>query len=55
MEKNPVRVVLGDDEYRALREVSDDINWRFGPALILAYETGHGIGAIRALIQDLYF
>ena len=49
MEKNPVRVVLGNDEYRALREVSDGIDWRFSTALVLAHETGHRIGAIRAL------
>ena len=48
-EKNPNRVVLTDDEYRALLGVSRRVNWRFHVALVLAHETGHRIGAIRQL------
>jgi len=45
-EKNPNRVVLTEEEYRALLEVSGRVDWRFHLALILAHETGHRIGAI---------
>lgn len=48
-EKNPVRVVLKDSEYRALLSVSKGMDWRFRVALVLAHETGHRIGAIRKL------
>lgn len=48
-EKNPLRVVLTDDEYGALLRVADQVGWRFRVALILAHETGHRIGAIRQL------
>ncbi len=48
-EKNPVRVVLAEEEYRALLEVSRRVDWRFQVALVLAHETGHRIGAIRQL------
>ena len=48
-QKNPARVVLTEDEYRALLEVSGRIGWRFHFALVLAHETGHRIGAIRKL------
>ena len=48
-EKNPTRVVLSEDEYRALLQVSRDVDWRFHVALVLAHETGHRIGAIRQL------
>ena len=48
-EKNPTRVVLAEDEYRALLGVSRQVNWRFHVALVLAHETGHRIGAIRQL------
>ncbi len=48
-EKNPNRVVLADEEYRALLEVSGQVEWRFSVALVLAHETGHRIGAIRQL------
>ena len=44
--KNPNRVILDDDEYRALLRVSRQVNWRFHVALVLAHETGHRIGAI---------
>ena len=46
-EKNPKRVVLTEDEYRALLRVSQQVDWRFYVALVLAHETGHRIGAIR--------
>ena len=48
-EKNPTRVVLADEEYRALLEVSRRVDWRFHVAFVLAHETGHRIGAIRQL------
>ena len=48
-EKNPNRVVLTEDEYRALLGVSRQVGWRFHVALVLAHETGHRIGAIRKL------
>ena len=48
-EKNPTRVVLTEDEYRALLKVADRLDWRFRVALVLAHETGHRIGAIRQL------
>ncbi|WP_428276333.1 tyrosine-type recombinase/integrase [Candidatus Palauibacter sp.] len=48
-EKNPVRVVLGEEEYQALLKVSRRVNWRFRVALVLAHETGHRIGAVRQL------
>ena len=48
-EKNPVRIVLTDEEYRALLKVSGKVDWRFRVALVLAHETGHRIGAIRQL------
>ena len=49
VEKNPVRVVITDKEYRALLKVSRRVGWRFHVALVLAHETGHRIGAIRKL------
>ena len=49
VEKNPLRVVLSDEEYRALLKVSRPVDWRFHVALVLAHETGHRIGAIRKL------
>ena len=48
-EKNPVRFVVTDKEYRALLKVSRQVGWRFHAALVLAHETGHRIGAIRKL------
>lgn len=48
-EKNPLRVVMTDEEYQALLGVSKEIEWRFHVALVLAHETGHRIGAIRQL------
>ena len=48
-EKNPARVVLSEDQYRALLAVSWQVGWRFHVALVLAHETGHRIGAIRHL------
>ena len=49
MEKNPTRIVLTEDEYRALLGVSREVDWRFRVALVLAHETGHRIGAVRKL------
>ena len=48
-EKNPVRVVLSEEVYQALLEVSRPVDWRFRVALVVAHETGHRIGAIRQL------
>ena len=48
-EKNPTRVLLTEDEYEALLQVSLEMDWRFYVALVLAHETGHRIGAIRQL------
>ena len=48
-EKNPTRVILVEEEYLALLEVSRQVDWRFRVALVLAHETGHRIGAIRQL------
>ena len=48
-EKNPRRVALTEDEYRALLKVACRVDWRFRVALVLAHETGHRIGAIRQL------
>ncbi len=48
-EKNPTRVVLAEEEYRALLKVSCRMDWRFRVALVLAHETGHRIGAVRKL------
>ena len=45
-EKNPNRVVLAEEEYRALLKVSSRMDWRFRVALVLAHETGHRIGSI---------
>ena len=45
-EKNPNRVVLSEEEYRALLKVSNRTDWRFRVALVLAHETGHRIGSI---------
>ena len=52
MEKNPTRIVLTEDEYRALLGVSRKVDWRFRVALVLAHETGHRIGAVRKLRWD---
>ena len=49
VEKNPTRVVLTEEEYQALLQVSRQVDWRFHAALVLAHETGHRIGAIRNL------
>ncbi len=49
VEKNPTRVVLTEEEYQGLLQVSRQVDWRFHVALVLAHETGHRIGAIRNL------
>ena len=48
-EKNPTRIVLSDEEYDAMLQVSRRVDWRFHVALVIAHETGHRIGAIRHL------
>ena len=40
VEKNPVRVVVTDKEYRALLKVSRQVGWRFHVALVLATRPG---------------
>ena len=47
--KNPRRVFITEPEYKALLGVSLEVDWRFHVTLVLAYETGHRIGAIRQL------
>ncbi len=42
-EKNPTRVVLTEEEYRALLRVSQQVDWRFHVALVLAHETGQHV------------
>ena len=42
-------MVITEPEYQALLGVSLEVDWRFHVALVLAHETGHGIGAIRQL------
>ena len=55
-ERNPTRVVLSDEAYEALLQVSRQVGWRFRAALVLAHETGHRIGAIRQLLwSDIDF
>lgn len=49
-EKNPTRVILEDAEYQSLRDIANDVDWRFRVALVLGHETGHRIGAIRQLV-----
>ena len=39
-EKNPRRVALTEDEYRALLKVACRVDWRYRVALVLAHETG---------------
>ena len=48
-ETNHTRVVLTEDEYRALVKVSRRVDWRCRAALVLAYKMGHRIGSIRQL------
>ena len=40
VEKNPVRVVVTDEEFRALLEMSRQVGWRFHVALVLAHPHG---------------
>ena len=51
-EKNPNRVVLSEEEYKAMLGVSGQVDWRFHVALVLTHETGHRIGAVRQLRWD---
>ena len=48
-EKNPQRVLISEEEYRAVLSVADQVCWRFKGMLVVAHETGHRIGAIRQL------
>lgn len=42
-------MLLTDAEYQALLRASEEMDWRFRVALVIAHETGHRIGAIRQL------
>jgi integrase len=48
-ERSPVRSILTDAQYQALRTAAASVNWRLELALVLANETGHRISAIRQL------
>jgi integrase len=48
-EDNPQSHMLGIDRYMSMLEVADEVAQQFRLALILAYETGRRIGAIRQL------
>jgi len=48
-EENPNQPLITENRYRAMLAVSGEVDWRFRVALVLAYETGHRIGAIRQL------
>jgi integrase len=48
-EASPKRPTVSRAEYLSLLEASEDMDWRYGLALVLGYETGHRIGAIRTL------
>ena len=54
VEKNPVRVVVTDKEYRALLKVSRQVGWRFHVALVLAHETGCGFRRIPITDSDSF-
>lgn len=45
----PARPRVSRERYAAMREAAPSVGWRFDVALVLAYETGHRIGAIRHL------
>ncbi len=48
-ERSPVRSILTEAQYQALRNAAAPVDWRLELALVLANETGHRISAIRKL------
>ena len=50
-EKNPARIVLAEEEYQALLQVSRH-DWRFHVALVLAHETGHRRARIKGCVKE---
>ena len=48
-EESPKRPILSQERYKVMLDVADRVGWRFKVALILVYETGHRIGAVRKL------
>lgn len=48
-EKNPKRPMLTDEQYARMTAAASEMDWRFGLALVLAYETGHRNQSIRNL------
>ena len=48
-EKNPERPSLTEAQFQAILEASEETDWRFQVALVLAHETGHRVGSIRTL------
>ena len=48
-EENPQRPMVFQERYEAMLKVADEVDPRFGLALVLANETGHRIGSIRQL------
>ena len=48
-EESPNRPMITAAEYQAMRAIARNVNAMFEVALVLAHETGHRIGAIRAL------
>lgn len=49
VEENPRRPLAFQERYEAMLKVADEVDPRFGVALVLANETGHRIGSIRQL------
>lgn len=49
-EESPRRPLMSRERYEAMRAASAGVDWRFALALVLAFETGHRIGAIRQLL-----
>jgi integrase len=48
-QESPKRPLVMGDRYEAMLRVADEVDPRFGLALVLAHATGHRIGAIRRL------
>ena len=48
-EESPNRPIISQERYKKMLDIADRVDWRFNVALILAYETGHRIGAVRGL------
>lgn len=48
-EENPKRPILTDEQYRKMLDATEEMDWRFKLALVLAHETGHRNHSIRNL------